>query len=77
MLRFLKPLFLPASFVVFEQKLRLIAAKMLPRRGDGIGRGRPEANAIILEEIRSLHTRMETIETAQRRIPDEGVDSTK
>ena len=45
---------------------------MPPRRGVGIGEGRLVANAILLEEIRSLCTRMETMEIAQRRAPDEG-----
>lgn len=45
---------------------------MPPRRGAGIGQGRPVANAVLLDEIRSLHTRMETMETAQRRATDEG-----
>jgi len=45
---------------------------MPPRRGDGIGWGRPIANAVFLEEIRHLHMRMETTETSQRRAPDEG-----
>ena len=44
-------LLLPVSFVVLEQNLRLIVAKMPLRRGAGIGRGRPEANAVLLEEI--------------------------
>lgn len=47
------------------------------RGGAGIGQGRPEAKALLLEEIQSLCMRMETIETAQRRTPDEGADSTK
>lgn len=46
---------------------------MLLRRG--ISRGRPEPNAILLEEVQILHARMETIETAQRRAPDEGAES--
>ena len=50
---------------------------MPPRRGAGIGRGRPEANGVLLEEIWRLHMRMETIETAQRRTLDEGDDSAK
>lgn len=44
--------------------------KMLPRRG--IGRGRPEQNVVLIEEVQSLRARMETIETVQRRAPDEG-----
>ena len=48
---------------------------MPPRRGAGIGQGRPEENAILLEEIQSLRTRMDTMETTQRRAPDEGVAS--
>lgn len=48
---------------------------MPPRRGGGIGQGRPVVNAIMLEEIRNLRTRMETMETAQRRAPDEGDSS--
>ena len=59
------------------EKLILIIVNMLPRRGVGIGQGRLEANAVLLEEIRSLSTRMETIETAQRRTPDDGDDSAK
>lgn len=47
---------------------------MPPRRGVGIGRGIPEANAVLLEEIWSLHTRMEAIETTQKRAPDEEDD---
>jgi len=47
------------------------------RRGASIGRGRLEANAVLLEDIWSLRMRMETIETAQRRTLDEGVDSAK
>lgn len=45
---------------------------MPPRRGDGIGQGRPVANSILMDEIWSLCTRMETMETAQRRTTDEG-----
>eukprot|EP00253_Pinus_taeda_P027613 PITA_27613 len=45
---------------------------MPPRRGDGIDRGRLVANAVLLEEIQNLRTRMETMETAQRGAPDEG-----
>lgn len=45
---------------------------MPPRRGVGIGWGRPIANAILLDEIRSLRTRMDTRDTAQRRATDEG-----
>eukprot|EP00253_Pinus_taeda_P032205 PITA_32205 len=45
---------------------------MPTRRGGGIGRGRPVANAVLLDEIRNLRTKMETTETAQRRVPDEG-----
>lgn len=45
---------------------------MPPRRGAGIGRGRPVVNAVLLEEIRNLSTRMETMENTQRRAPDEG-----
>lgn len=44
---------------------------MPPWRGAGIGRGRPIANAVLLDEIQNLCTRMETMETAQRRAPDE------
>ena len=50
---------------------------MSPRRGAGISRGRSEENVILLEEIHTLHTRMVTIETTQRRTPNEGVDSAK
>ena len=32
-------------------------------------------NAVLLDEIRNLRTRMETMETAQRRAPDEGYTS--
>jgi len=42
-------------------KKDLFAARMSPRRG--IGRGRPKENEILLEEIRSLCTRMESVET--------------
>jgi len=45
---------------------------MPPRRGAGIGRERPVGNAVLLDEIRNLRTRMETMETAQRRATDEG-----
>lgn len=45
---------------------------MPQRRGASIGSSRPVANAVLLDEIRSLHTRMETIETSQRRATDEG-----
>lgn len=38
---------------------------MPPRRGDGIGQGRPVANVGLLEEIRNLRTRMESMETDQ------------
>jgi len=56
-------------------EIELTAVTMPPRRGVGVARGRPEANAILLEEIQSLHTRMDTKETAQRRALDEGVES--
>lgn len=46
-------------------------------RGAGIGLGRPETNVVLLEEMWILNTRTETIETAQRRIPDEGDGSAK
>lgn len=49
--------------------------KIPPRRGVDIGRGRPETNSILLEEVRSLRTTMKKIETAQRRPPNEGDDS--
>eukprot|EP00253_Pinus_taeda_P004893 PITA_04893 len=45
---------------------------MPARRGVGIGQGRPIANAVLLDEIWSLRTRMETRETTQRREIDEG-----
>eukprot|EP00253_Pinus_taeda_P010891 PITA_10891 len=45
---------------------------MPPRRGDGIGRGRLVANAVFVDDIRNLRTRMETMETDQRRAPNEG-----
>ena len=45
---------------------------MPPRRGVGIGRGKPEANAILLDEIRHIRTRMETLDISQRRAPNEG-----
>ena len=59
-------------FGIRAQRLSLTIVNMPPRRGVGIGRGRPEAN-----EIRSLCTRMDTMETTQRRTPDEGDDSAK
>lgn len=59
------------SILVLEQKKGLFAPKIPPRRGDGIGQGRPKAYAILVEEVRSLCTRMETIEAAQRRAHDE------
>lgn len=43
-----------------------------PRRRANIGQGRPVANTVLLEEIQNLSTRMETMETTQRRGPDEG-----
>jgi len=51
----------------------MFTVKMPPRRG--IGRGRPEPNAILLDEVRSLRARMEAMETAQRKVPDEGAES--
>eukprot|EP00253_Pinus_taeda_P023587 PITA_23587 len=36
-----------------------------------IGRGRPKPNAVLIEEVRRLRERMETMEIAQRRAPDE------
>ena len=48
---------------------------MPPRRGVGIGRGRPIANAIFLDEIWHLHTRMATIENTYRRETDDGISS--
>jgi len=44
---------------------------MPPRRGADIGRGRPKENAVMLEEIHTLHTMMDIMETAQRITPDE------
>eukprot|EP00253_Pinus_taeda_P013296 PITA_13296 len=46
---------------------------MPPRRG--IGRGRPEPNAVLIEEVRRLRERMETMETPQRRTRDERTES--
>ena len=53
---------------------------MPPRRGTGVGRagigqGRPIANAVLLEEIWHLRTRMTTMETTQRRARDDGIAS--
>ncbi len=56
--------------MVSEPKRQLFAAKMPPKRG--IGRGTPEPNAVLIEEVWILRERMETMETAQRRAPDEG-----
>eukprot|EP00253_Pinus_taeda_P024622 PITA_24622 len=41
----------------------------------GIGRGRPEPNAVLIEEVQRLRVQMETMETAQSRAPDEGAES--
>lgn len=65
----------PVSFWHQSLEIELIGVNMSPSRGDGICQGRLEANVILLEEIRSLHTRMETMENAQRETPDEGVSS--
>ena len=48
---------------------------MPPRRGAGIGRGRPIANVVLLDEIRHLCTRLATVETTQRRVADGGIAS--
>ncbi len=48
---------------------------MPAKREGGICQGRPIANAVLLDEIQNLRTRMETMETAQRRAPDEGDSS--
>jgi len=49
---------------------------MPPRRGQGdIVGGRPAWNATLLQEIRPLRTRMEAMETTQRREPDVGGNS--
>ena len=48
---------------------------MPPRRGAGIGWGRPIANTILLDEIRHLRTRLATVETTQRRAADGGISS--
>ena len=61
------------QILVSEQNKGVFAATMTPRRG--IGRGRPEPNAVLLEEVRNLRARMETMETTQRRAPDDGVES--
>ncbi len=45
---------------------------MPPSKEGGIGRGRPVANEVLLDEIQNMRTRMETLETSQRRAPDEG-----
>lgn len=55
--------------------MSLTIVNMPPRRGASIGQGRPEASAVLLGEIWSLCTRMEKIETAQRRELEEGVES--
>eukprot|EP00253_Pinus_taeda_P012243 PITA_12243 len=46
---------------------------MPPRRG--IGRGRPEPNAVLVDKVRRLRERMETMETAHRRAPDVTTES--
>ena len=66
---FIKPSFLPHHFLVSKKKQESFAAKM-PLRG-GIGRGRPEPNVVLIDEVRRLRERMETMETTQRRAPDE------
>lgn len=48
---------------------------MPSRRGTGIGRGRPEENAVLLDEFWSLHTIMDTMEITQRRTHGQAVDS--
>lgn len=63
---------IPASFMALEKRLTLISINIPLRRGFGIGRGRPEVNSVLLEEICSLCTRMETMEIDQRRTSDEG-----
>ena len=55
--------------------MSLTAVNMSPRKGVDIGRRRPKANAVLLEEIWSLCARMDTMEIARRRIVDEAVHS--
>eukprot|EP00253_Pinus_taeda_P010651 PITA_10651 len=45
---------------------------MPPRREGGIGQRKLVSNAVLLDEIQNMHTRMEIMETTQRREPNEG-----
>lgn len=50
-------------FGIRVERFSFTAVNMPPKRGAGIGRERPEENAVLLEEIQSLHTSMDTMET--------------